>query len=316
MKWKFNLSRVLPSSKRPTVSVVLTDNDWNLDIKSFLNKIYSSLSDEGAAATNIELSGVDSVSPFHLLLLFAMKNIYEKKGVPLALIIKEEADFYKFMLETGIAKAFGCLPHGKKSTSRGIGSQHQLSIVNSTVFLTGKTISSYSSMAESAVRDLLNHYDVKYNIIDALDEILRNVGQHSGFKDFYLITHLDKDNKLFKFAVYDDGIGIRTHLSKKPYDEMHPIFRKQVSRTAYNEMTNSHKKSIELAIIDGISGTDYSVNSGAGLNFLLNEVCACCGTVFLYSGNGFLEWKNRQKNLFKVKSTIDGTLIAGSIELR
>ena len=148
---------------------------------------------------------------------------------------------------------------------------------------------------------------------ESIGEILRNVKQHSGCSKFYMLGQSFATSRNVRLITYDDGVGILPHLTRMPYNKQHPQFRKLISKSDYHKMHRLPANfTIEKAAIYNVSATNYIENSGAGLDFLVNDFSGPLnGTVTIISGDGFVQWKNGQRqHSIALPFKIKGTLVA------
>lgn len=111
----------------------------------------------------------------------------------------------------------------------------------------------------------------------AFSELINNVMQHSHGQGFYFAQKY-KTRNIFRFAIADDGIGIRESLKGTPY------------------IRDTHLESIQEAIKPRISGRAWrfsgeSPNAGVGLSVLIEIAKITGGDFFILSGDGLCSSK-------------------------
>lgn len=159
---------------------------------------------------------------------------------------------------------------------------------------------------------------VRAAIVDSFEEIFRNINQHSeASKTFFIAQTYPRSNRV-RFVIYDNGIGIKTHITRLEYAKTHQAFKELIDEPMYVEMINKTANlAIEKAAINMVSGTDYTQNSGAGLNFVIQDLLLPTnGKLTILSEDGMVTWKAGKvsKSLglpFKIK----GTLVSVTIDV-
>ncbi len=126
----------------------------------------------------------------------------------------------------------------------------------------------------------------------AFSELINNVIQHSHGNGFYFAQKYESLNVL-RFAVADDGIGIRESLKDTPY------------------IRDTHLESIQEAIKPRISGrawrfTSESPNAGVGLSTLIEIAKITKGDYFIFSGNGLCSSRGNWTLDNEIKGTVCG----------
>lgn len=153
---------------------------------------------------------------------------------------------------------------------------------------------------------------VEINLRDSLIEIFRNIIQHSSSTKTYVIAQVYPESKRIRFTIYDNGIGIREHITRKKYEDTHRYFKKAVDEPLFVEMKENSHIAIREAARYTVSGTDYENNSGAGLSFLIDDLSRPTnGEVYILSEDGFAKWKSGELiDCYRVPYKIKGTLIS------
>ena len=140
---------------------------------------------------------------------------------------------------------------------------------------------------------------VETEIISSIEEILNNILQHSRYKDFFLMGQVYPKSNRIRFVFYDNGMGIKNHMVRNDYDSMHGMFKKNVSEEKFEKIkTNPANLAIELAAKNYISATNYEENSGAGINFLIEELLPVSnGKMCILSEDGIIIWDGRDQTV-------------------
>lgn len=148
---------------------------------------------------------------------------------------------------------------------------------------------------------------------ESVSEILKNVKDHSRCTVFYLLGQGYPTSKNARFVVYDNGIGIKRHMTLLPYSKQHKYFQQKVSAADHKRIRESASNvAIEIASIYGVSATKYVHNSGAGLDFLINDFSKTTqGSVSILSGDGYVCWSAGKKvTSIPIPYEIHGTLVS------
>ena len=155
---------------------------------------------------------------------------------------------------------------------------------------------------------------VEQEIIESIEEILCNISQHSGCSQHFLLGQAYPTSNRIRFVFYDNGIGIKNHIIEGGYNSRHSNFKKQVSQDIFNDIVNSPSNlAIEVASRDFVSATDYTQNSGAGINYLIEKLLPISeGKLTILSGNGIVAWRNGRKIScdMKIPYRLQGTLVS------
>ena len=155
---------------------------------------------------------------------------------------------------------------------------------------------------------------VEQEIIESIEEVLGNILQHSGCSQYFLLGQAYPTSNRIRFVFYDNGVGIKNHIIAGGYNSKHPNFKTQVSQNTFNDIENSPSNlAIEAASRDFVSATDYTQNSGAGINFLIETLLPVSeGKLSILSENGIVAWRNGRKiscNM-KIPYKLRGTLVS------
>ncbi len=113
---------------------------------------------------------------------------------------------------------------------------------------------------------------IRTKVHETLAELILNVYQHSGSSiGCYAMGQGYADTHQIRFCIGDSGVGIKKHLGSK-----------------YKELLSKNSVfAIEMALIEGITGTLNNQNSGMGLAYLKKDVVSLVGGSFtILSGNG------------------------------
>jgi hypothetical protein len=148
---------------------------------------------------------------------------------------------------------------------------------------------------------------------ESIYEIFKNVKDHSEATKHYLLGQGYPNSGKVRFAVYDNGVGIRRHLVKVKYQKKHPYFKDIISDSEFRKMRQEPANfAIEKASIYGVSATKYIDNSGAGLNFLINDFSRpYAGVVSILSEDGYVSWRNGElSESLSLQLNIKGTLVS------
>lgn len=238
----------------------------------------------------VDLSEAEFIYPSAVLLFASLAKQFEKQGRSIEFDVKTGSQIHEYFDYCGACAAFN-IPSFPSNSVRTLDSKVNVFRVNR-----GSEISHSYNMALKLV-DLIKDIQplsgkVEADLIDSIDEVLKNIIQHSQFSEFMLLGQVYPTSSRIRFVVADDGIGIKQHITKKPYKKTHKRFQELVSKSRYSKMkSNAANLSIEEAAKYEVSGTDYQKNSGAGLNFLLKDLAVpTSGSVVIFSDNGYVRW--------------------------
>ena len=134
------------------------------------------------------------------------------------------------------------------------------------------------NLASSIYSDIKGYFNLenRYHITsftDTLDEILKNINEHSNCSIFRILFMIYQDK--LEIEVWDNGEGIKATLTKNDPKNQSSIKRNIINRKKYLGLKNQDSSvSIKNAFQDGVSGTDLtkiSFNSGNGLYSILDS---------------------------------------------
>lgn len=112
---------------------------------------------------------------------------------------------------------------------------------------------------------------IRARVHETLAELILNVYQHSASSTgCYVMGQGYADTHQIRFCIGDSGIGIKKHLGNR--------YRDLLSKNSVF--------AIEMAVIEGVTGTLNNQNSGMGLAYLKNFVGLVGGSFTILSGNG------------------------------
>ena len=263
----------------------------------------------------IDLSKADFIYPAATLFVLMMRRKFEETRFTLSIPLNTE--LHEYLHYCGCQDFFDSFPpadeqHSKINKDAKVFKLHQYS--------SDKTINTNSiagTLTEMYESQQAMSPKVKANIIDSIDEVLRNVKQHSEFANVLIVGQTFPISKRIRLAIYDDGMGIRNHLTRKDYSALHAFLKSQFTVDLYERMKGEPANlAIEYAARECISGTNYEYNSGAGLNFLINDLAKPCnGDIFIISEDGFVHWnKGEVKESFALPYKIKGTMICMKVD--
>lgn len=260
----------------------------------------------------IDLTNATFVYPNVLLLFIAIKESVTNDKI-FELEIQEGSDVHEYLEYAGFCEKFDLDPFPNSQPKKLSQSSHVFKLEE------GAQIGNYSKKACELVDFLKQSQDmselVEAEVISSIEEILRNILQHSNCSKSYLIGQAYPTSKRIRFAFFDNGIGIKAHMTRNPYDNMHKVFKQHVSEQQYSRIKQDPAN---LAIVEaakyGVSATNYQENSGAGLNFLINDLSKVSnGTVTIISEDGIVIWKEGNESPFlqaKLPFKIRGTMVS------
>ncbi|MEW6536504.1 MAG: hypothetical protein AB1454_12915 [Candidatus Auribacterota bacterium] len=151
---------------------------------------------------------------------------------------------------------------------------------------------------------------VQSDLHEIFAELIMNTRDHS-LSEYgcFLNAQTYPTTSRIRFSISDLGIGIKTHLSKKYQDW-------QDSETSWV---------IKMALVDGVSGTNFYNNSGAGLHTFENFVTCCGGEFIILSENGFYKkistytehfGRKIEEEKFDLPFFYPGTLVCATIQAK
>jgi hypothetical protein len=237
----------------------------------------------------IDLSEVEKIFPSTLIFLLGLKESLQN-DFSLDFAVKERSQLHEYLSTCGFAKFF------------------DMPIVpeDSFVHLTEKSdvipldIGDQILDLEASARrfiDLVDHKNrmdtfFRNRSEESVYEVLKNIKDHSDFTQFYMIGQTYQKTKQVRFVFYDNGKGIKSHMTHVKYKKKHQVFKKYVSEADFRKMLKDPATyAIETASIYGVSATKYQHNSGAGLNFLISDFSKPLnGTISILSEDGYVSW--------------------------
>jgi hypothetical protein len=131
---------------------------------------------------------------------------------------------------------------------------------------------------------------IRTNIHETLAELILNVYQHSNSSaGCYVMGQGYADTHQIRFCIGDAGIGIKNHLGNR-----------------YKELLSKNSAfAIEMALIEGITGTMYNENSGMGLAYLKRFVNLVGGSFAILSGDGLYIEKTDSRGSKSIKKELE-----------
>lgn len=261
----------------------------------------------------IDLRKVSFIYPNVLFFLIALRETFKDKSVRFAVEVSDGGDCYEYLDYAGFCKEFGITPFPEDADRKLVMDANVFHLENIT------SLTNYSLKSVELVDFLKRSQDmsaqVETEVIASIEEVLRNILQHSSSDKSFLIGQTYPTSGRVRFVFYDNGLGIKRHMTQAPYDDMHPVFKKHVARDKYQAIKDSASN---LAIVEasryGVSATNYNDNSGAGLNFLIKDLCSVSnGVVTIISEDGIVIWKGGSSIPFYNNSLpykIKGTLVS------
>ena len=269
---------------------------------------FASLKHKLGQELTLDLTKATFVYPSALLFILALRE-----SAAFKVIAEPDSDVYKYLQHCGAIK-FLDIQAAESDT---------LSSFDSDVvrLIHGSVLQGSQHVANQLV-DMLKVQQpisalVEANLIDSIEEVLRNVRQHSGYSNFFILGQAYPTSKRIRFAIYDNGIGIKGHLTRLPYEKTHRYFQMKVTKDRYMQLLASPANlAIEEAAKYEVSATDYEDNSGAGLDFLLRRLSSVTnGKVVIVSQDGCVTWEaGVQKSSFALQHNFPGTLVSVSID--
>ena len=262
-----------------------------LDLLTKLEPIFSN-KEENVKNIIIDLTEAEFVYPNALFLFIALKNTAIKKGTVLEFDVLKGSKIHEYLDYSGCCNEFNIkkFPSNEK---RSIGNSFGIIPVE-----TGKEIVDTEIKAEELANFLVKWQEkilpqLETNLIDSLDEIFININQHSECEKYYLMGQYYPESKRVRFVFYDNGMGIKNHLTRKDYESMHSCFKKVIDKNQFEcirQLSANH--AILHAANYGVSATDYQSNSGAGIHSLITEMMFISkGKLLIISGNGAVAWE-------------------------
>ena len=246
--------------------------------------------------------------------MICLKETLSERGRSLKIKIKEGSEVHEYLDYAGFCNQFNIpgFPSFKEKTLEGSVlklEEHQESL-------------GISQKARELVDFLKAKQDmcqiVEAEIIASIEEILNNILQHSQASKYFLLSQAYPKSKRIRFVFYDNGIGIKNHIIKNDYQSMHPLFKKEVSEKKFEEIKNEPANlAIKIASRKHISATNYKENSGAGINYLIEDLLPVSnGKMCILSEDGIVTWGDNNKKICddSLKYSIKGTLVSLTLD--
>lgn len=265
----------------------------------------------------IDLKEVEFIYPAAIAFFLGLKSQLEKRKVHLNLEVKDDSDIACYLNYCGLGAVFPEITKIDISSSTVPLSQEDVMPATWTSKL-ADTNSIAEEIVDWFIQKQLMSSKVEAEVIDSIEEILRNIRQHSGFGNCYYAAQAYSRSRKIRLVFYDDGLGIKKHLTRKPYEETHRRFQQLISKETYRNLKAFPSNfAIEKASIYEVSGTNYTDNSGAGLAFLLEELSIPTnGNVTIISGDGYVSWtQGRIVKSYALPYKLHGTLVALKIDV-
>lgn len=241
----------------------------------------------------IDLTKVEFLYPSALLFILSLREYAINHDIGFAVTVEEGSPIHEYLIYVGCSQYFEIHPWPLDKPRTIDSKVSPLYGLDAGVQVTdpGKKARRIVELLEAKQTLSIR---VESKAIDSVEEILRNTQQHSSSRNYRLLGQVFPTSKRIRFAFYDDGVGIKSHITRLKYLDAHPLFRKEVSEPLFEEMRRATADvAIEVAARNYVSGTNYKENSGAGFNFLINELSKPTqGTVSILSANGYVRWES------------------------
>ena len=272
-----------------------------------LLKMIEKCKDPGIKSIKIDLSDTEYVDPPFLVFCTALEKTFP--NIRFEVVLSQNSKVHEYLTYAGFADVFK-MPEFKS----GIRSFKEGDVLKLEVT---DRVGNTAGKAQWFV-DQVNRFSIlspakEAIAIDSVEEILRNILQHSRCTQFVGLGQHHPNSKKVTFAFYDNGIGIKKHITLRPYNKHHKVFRRFVSATEYKNMRkNTADYAIEIASRECVSGTDYIENSGAGLNFLISDFSSqTSGAVIVISQEGLVFWEGGEiAQKMALPHPIQGTFVS------
>jgi len=263
----------------------------------------------------LDLTETTFIYPSVVFFLVGLHVQLEKLGVELNIMLDENSATTHYLYHCGLGKIFPIIDEIGKTLSNKLNSDDVMKMTWE------QTIKEQHRIATDIVDWLEKRQKlspkVESDTIDSIDEILRNIKQHSSYDDYGFIGQAYPTSNRVRLVFYDNGIGIKAHITKRLYQNTHKRFQEFISAEQFEDMkTKPANFAIEKASIYEVSGTDYIDNSGAGLDFILRDLSPPTnGVVSIISDNGYVCWKKGELvDSFALPFSFKGTLVAICID--
>ena len=279
-----------------------------------LGELHALLNSNQVEQAIIDLRGCEFIYPAVVLLLLGFRESLGVNPPALALRLKKGTEVHEFLDSIHIGKylEFPGLPESyeKKFTDPKLVSPlTEISEIGDTEQLARSLFELFRGWQAMTPA-------VAGRTVDSFAEILRNVKQHSSANCLRVLGQAYPLSKNLRFCFYDNGMGIKAHMTRRPYLETHAVFRSEVSENKFREIQECPANiAIEEAARYMVSATDYEENSGAGLEFLIRELSLPMdGKVFIISQDGYVRWEKGVKvDSFSLPFTFKGTLVSVTV---
>jgi hypothetical protein len=262
----------------------------------------------------IDLTEAEFIYPSAIIFLLSLRENFKDDQFDLKFSIINGSPVHEYLLFAGVDQ-YVKIPPFPENTAKVIQPASRVFKLRS-----GNELGDTYALAITVV-DMLKEQQnlslmVEATTIDSVEEILRNIKQHSEFSNFLLLGQYYPISNRIRFSLYDDGIGIKAHVTRRDYAQTHPAFRDQVSPETFDRMrSESANLAIEQAARKMVSGSDYVNNSGAGLDFLISDLSVPTdGTVSILSEDGFVLWvKGKITKSVALPFKVVGTTVSWTI---
>ena len=287
------------------------------DPEAFFEKFKNSLEiakKNGSGEIEIDLCSAEFIYPSALIFFLSLSETVDS-NVRLTISVKEMSPIHEYLILSGFSRLFSVpdLPDGFRSSFK-IGEVFSME--------SGTELSNEQEKAQWFVERLNMetefHQQFLSRSIESMEEVFRNVKKHSLYGKWFGMGQVYPTTGNVRFVIYDNGQGIKKSLTKSPYTKKHNAFRARIDQYEYKKLkSQSANHAIQRAAEKMISSTDYVNNSGAGLDFLINEFGkAYDATVTIISQNGMVSWKSGKlvSNLalpYEIKGTIISIVAKG-----
>jgi len=296
--------------------IIILDGRVSMDTepKKFIDKFSDVFSTKDSYnSLVIDLTKAVFIYPSALIFILSLKEALAEDEIEITMKIEEGGELHWYLHHCGAAAYFS-IPIFEKKEGVELKSEHSTVFPlkkESAINDTNKTAIEIVSIIKKA-QDMTDLVEAR--TIDSIDEILRNISQHSSYSEYLILGQTYPQTKRIRYVFYDNGMGIKKHLTREPYDSTHNYFKNAVSRERYEEIKRSPaNEAIKEASIDGVTASkNLNINSGAGLNFLLKELIPVTdGAITIVSGDGYVQWEKDQiKHDFSLPFQVPGTLIS------
>lgn len=260
-------------------------------------------------AVIIDLCNVEFLYPCALIFILAFAETL-KKDVSVRFKLQLNGHIHEFLWRAGFGNIFNLAQFPQEFRSH-FKEGKVLSLETGSEIVNTRGKGEWFADRLSEVRPLGITLDAQ--TISAIDEILKNVRQHSKFTTWFGIGQAYPTSRRVRLAFYDNGQGIKSHIAKLKYSKQHIAFRSEISRQDYLKMQKTPANfAIKKAAIECVSGTDYKDNSGAGLDFLVNKFARePDDLVTILSEDGLVIWKQGKIICdLALPFSIQGTIVA------